>query len=474
MRYSNGSSGLSTRRENQIIMGRSFYILKAGTIVLACTLLTASTGTPQPGVDGTPPDILLITVDTLRADHLSIHGYGRETSPTIDRLMAGGAIFDQARTVEPLTAPALVSMLTSVPPHHHGATRNGLQMRSGLPSLPRSLAAAGYETAAVVGNWTLRNKLTRIGDHFQHYDLVLNRRRWFGLVRGEATAEDLNLRTLDFLESRASRTENRKPLFLWVHYVEPHAPYRLWRDDADSIGLPKRNLTKMDRYDSEIRFVDREIGELLDDLHNGGHLRDPIIVFTSDHGESLGEHNYWGHGRHLYESGLHIPMSITWNGHVEPMRLSAPALNIDLAPTLLSLAGLPVPDRFTGYDWAETLAGGGQQPLDRVTRYQAHKGAVITNHKSEMARRSGLLEVGMIHGWKKEVFRIGNNRRKLFDLANDPGETRNLSSREQEPTGLLVDWMESVYDELLAFEDMPPEILDPESIEQLKSLGYVD
>ena len=455
-------------------MGQSSRFLKAGAVVLACTLLSATSGAPGAGPEGTPPDILLITVDTLRADHLSVHGYDRKTSPNLDRLMNTGVIFDQARTVEPLTAPALISMLTSVPPHEHGATRNGLQMRSGLASLPKSLAAAGYETAAVLGNWTLRNKLTRMGEHFQHYDLVLNRRRWFGLVRGEATAEDLNERVLEFLESRRAGKKGRKPLFLWVHYVEPHAPYRLWRDDADSIGLPQNNLTKLDRYDSEIRFVDRQIGELLNSLRDGGHLRDPIIVFTSDHGENLGEHNYWGHGRFLHEQGLHIPMSITWDGHLKPRRIAAPALNTDLAPTLLRLAGLQVPDRFTGYDWAGVLSGHGDPPFTRVTRYQAHKGAVISNHGSEMARQSGLLEVGVIQGGDKEVFRIGNNRRRLYDLSKDPLETHNLSSGGEEPTGPLIGWMETIYDSLMAFEDLPPEALDEESIEQLKSLGYVD
>jgi arylsulfatase A-like enzyme len=474
MRYSVSDCGPSIRREMKSIMGHLSRFLKAGVAILACSLLTASTGGPQPGTDRSPPDILLISVDALRADHLSIHGYGRETSPTIDRLMASGAIFDQARTVEPLTAPALISMITSLPPHIHGATRNGLKMRGGLTSMPKILSMAGYETAAFLGNWTLKDKLTRMGEHFQHYDLVLNRKRWFGLMKGEATAEDLNARAFEYLEKRASVSGPRKPLFLWVHYVEPHAPYRLWRDEADQLGLPKNKLSKLDRYDTEIRFVDRRIGELLDGLASGRYLNDPIIVFTADHGESLGEHNYWGHGRNLYEPGLHIPMSITWNGHFSPVRLDEQAINTDLAPTLLHLAGIPVPKGFTGFNWAGVLVDGDDPPRDRITTYQAHKGAVISNSSSEMARRSGLLEVGMIRERDKELFRVGNNRRWQFDLAKDPGEIRNLSARDDSPTESLVDWMQLVYEGLLAFEDMPPETLDPESIEQLRSLGYID
>src|SRR6185295_11892589 len=113
------------------------------------------------------PNVLLLTVDTLRADRLSGLGYGRPTSPHIDRLLREGVSFRAARTVEPLTTPSLTSMLTSREPHSHGATRNGLRLRPGLASLPTLLRAAGYDTAAFVGNWTLRHKLSGLGEHFE-------------------------------------------------------------------------------------------------------------------------------------------------------------------------------------------------------------------------------------------------------------------------------------------------------------------
>ena len=138
-----------------------------------------------------PPNVLLITVDALRADRISAYGYERTTSPNIDRLIARGAKFTQARTVEPLTSPAMCSVFTSTYPHDNGATRNGLRMRPDLPSLPILLQSHGYRTAAVISNWTLKNKLSGLGEHFERYDEVMKRRRWFGLFNPEANAESM-------------------------------------------------------------------------------------------------------------------------------------------------------------------------------------------------------------------------------------------------------------------------------------------
>jgi arylsulfatase A-like enzyme len=419
------------------------------------------------------PNVVIVSVDTLRADHMSSYGYERETTPNIDDLIDRGVRFTRARTIEPLTSPALCSMLTSLDPHQHGASRNGLRMRSGLASLPKALQAHGYRTAAFVGNWTLRDKLSGIGEHFEQYEEVLTRRRWLGLVRSEATAEDLTERSLEWI-SRHRATSGAQPFLLWVHYVEPHAPYRLHREFVEQVGLRREsNYTAVERYDTEIAFVDHAIGELLRGLDRRGSLEQTVVVFVADHGESLGEHDYWGHGRHLYEPSLLIPMAIVWPERVEPRTVDSAALITDLAPTLLGLLGYPAPAGFVGYDWANVMSGA-EPPRDRVTHYQAHRGSVISRHDSDLARRSGLLEVGVIDGDVKEIFRIDKNRRRLFDLVSDPRESIGLSEPKQSPTEGLLTWMRAIYDGLSSFTDMPPEPLDEESIEQLRSLGYVD
>ena len=133
------------------------------------------------------PSIVVITVDALRADHVSSYGYSKSTSPNIDRLIAQGLRFERAWTPEPLTGPAMCSMVTGLEPHAHAATRNGLRMQTGLNSLPKTLSENGWKTAAFVGTWTLKNNLTLLGEHFETYGERLERKRWFGILNSEAT-----------------------------------------------------------------------------------------------------------------------------------------------------------------------------------------------------------------------------------------------------------------------------------------------
>jgi arylsulfatase A-like enzyme len=446
-------------------------------LILTGALVTA----PSPAApDGAPPaerpNILIVAIDTLRADRLSALGHERPTTPNLDRLIRGGANFARARTVEPLTNPAMCSVLTSLPPHAHGATRNGLRLRPGLPSLPKALGAAGYRTAAFVGNWTLRDKLSGLGEHFDLYEEVLTRARWFGFVRREATASDLTERTLQWVAEHVDKTPEQ-PFVAWVHYVEPHAPYVLQKDHVDVLGDRdgrKGDYTKEERYDTEIAYVDAAIGVLLDGVSKLSAPEKTLVLLLSDHGESLGEHGYWGHGRHLYEPGLRIPMALYWKGRLAPRTIEAPALNTDLAPTVLGLLGLRAPEPFTGYDWTAVLRDGSAAPAGRVTRFEAHKGAVISNHESDLARRNGLLEVGLVHHDVKEIFRLNRSRRYVFDLGDDPGETTPLDQAKSRPSEALDSWIRVVYDGLTSHEDMPVEPLDEESVAAMRSLGYVD
>jgi len=421
------------------------------------------------------PNVLIVTVDTLRADRLSAYGYARPTSPNIDRLIAAGVRFDEARTVEPLTGPSLVSMLTSQHPHQHGASRNGLRMRTGMASLPKALQARGFRTAAYVGNWTMRDKLCGLAEHFELYEEVLTRSRWWGFMRKEADANDLTDMAAEWLDGHA-RHEPSRPFLLWVHYVEPHAPYRAHAGFREALGLPARgDLAPGDRYDTEIAFVDAAIGRLLGHLDELRLAERTIVVFASDHGESLGEHGYWGHGRNLYEPTLRVPMSITWPGRLAPRAIDAPALLIDLAPTLLGLLDAERPSALAGFDWSAVFRGE-PAPTDRETHYQAHRGAVLSKHESDLARRSGLLQVGVIHRDTKEIFHVGKERREVFDLAADPAELEDLSPDTKEgPSEVALSWLREVQEALARADLAPPTTpLDDETAEMLRSLGYVD
>jgi len=447
------------------------------TLVLGL-LLAASLPLPlaaQPGAGGSDaeiPNVLLVTIDTLRTDRLSVYGYERPTSPRLDRLLARGARFTEARTVEPLTNPALSSMITSLYPHEHGGTRNGLRMRRGLSSLPKLLADRGYLTAAFVGNWTLKHRVSGLGEHFKTYREVITKRRWFGLFKGEANAADLTDQALAWLDKYGGR---RRPFLLWAHYVEPHAPYVFHEQYAERLGIDtsRGEPPKEDRYDTEIAFADEHVGRLVDAILGDPELaRRTIIVFAADHGESLGEHDYWGHGRNLHEPNLHIPFAVIWPGHIEPQVIDAPALLIDTAPTVLGLLGLEVPERFHGHDWSPHFRGEAEPPQERTTWFQAHKGAVLTAHEAENARSRGLLQVGLLAGGMKEILEVRSEDLLLFDLERDPEELRSLVIEKKEPSEELLTWFGQVEAGLDQAGRFPPPVLDEESVDQLKALGY--
>ncbi len=420
------------------------------------------------------PSVVVITVDALRADRLGGYGYSRDTSPHIDRLLAQGLRFERAWTPEPLTGPAMCSMITGLDPHVHAATRNGLRMKPGLNSLPKVLADNGWRTAAFVGTWTLKNNLTLLGEHFETYGERLDRRRWFGILNSEATCEDVTDDALDWL-SEERKNGPEKPFFLWVHYIEPHAPYRFHDDYADRLGINDDKLTKKDRYDTEIAAVDESIGRLLDGVRQAVDAEDLVVVITADHGESLGEHNYWGHGRYLYEPSLRIPLGIVWKGVIPPHTASSQATLLDLMPTLLELVGVEAPEGLPGSSWA-TTARGGADLEERTGCYQAHRGAVHGNaaRESDKKRSKGLLWVGVINGDIKEIIKVSRQVIQMYDFVADPGELETLVSADAKPSDALAACFARITESLGSLDKMAVQKLDDETVEQLKALGYLE
>jgi arylsulfatase A-like enzyme len=422
----------------------------------------------------TRPSIVVITVDALRADRLGSYGYSKATSPNIDRLISQGMRFERAWTPEPLTGPAMCSMVTGLEPHVHAATRNGVRMKPGLNSLPKILAENGWRTAAFVGTWTLKDNLTLLGEHFETYGERLERRRWFGILNSEATCEDVTDDALDWLgEERKKGPE--KPFFLWVHYIEPHAPYRFHGEYAQRLGINDDKLTKKDRYDTEIAAVDESIERLLTGVRQAVDDKDLLVVFTADHGESLGEHNYWGHGRYLYEPSLRIPLGIVWKGVIPPGTIHSQATLLDLMPTLLELVGIEAPADLPGASWAASLRGNGDLG-ERVGCYQAHRGAVHGDsaRDSDKKRSKGLLWVGVIDNDRKEMIKVSRQVIQLYDLEVDPQELDNLAPVDAIPSDDLAACLARVTEGLGSLDKLATEKLDAETVEKLRALGYLE
>lgn len=291
------------------------------------------------------PNVVLVTIDTLRADHLSCYGYSWKTSPYIDQLATEGTRFTRAYSVIPLTGPAHLSIFTSRYPHEHGARRNGLAISSDRPlaAFPQILRAHGYRTAGFVSAWPLTNRLTQIGAWFDHYDEELTRR--YQLFNSSRWAEDVNPRAIDWLKRNAG---GGKPFFLWLHYFDPHSPYEFREHFADlaknGSAAPAKIADaamreRVRNYDTEVAYTDWHLGKVLaaiDELK----LRDStLVIVTADHGESLGEHDYVGHGRHLYENIVHVPLIVRFPGKVKAGHtVDTPVSLLDIGPTVLDLA----------------------------------------------------------------------------------------------------------------------------------------
>ena len=331
--------------------------------------LAVGSGAEQGTPADSPPNLVLITVDTLRADHLSCYGYHLATSPNIDQLASEGVRFERAYSPIPLTGPSHISLFTSRFPQEHGARINGVAVAedSKWLFLPQILRKFGYRNAAFVSAWTLTDRLTQLGQWFDTYDQDLTRSHQ--VFHSSRFAEDVTPPAIEWL-----RGNRHRPFFLWVHYFDPHSPYH----PREEFASPKRNghpgnsadwadkeaQERINKYDSEVGYVDHHIGKLLAELDDL-ELRDSTIVaLTADHGESLGEHGYVGHGRRLFKGIVHIPLILRYPGTIPAGRVIPQAASLlDLTPTVLELAlgkgkAATLPVSFAGRSSASAVVGG--------------------------------------------------------------------------------------------------------------------
>jgi len=421
---------------------------------------------------------VIVSLDATRADHLSLYGYPLPTSPHLDRFAAQSIVFENARTVVPLTGPSHASLFTSRYPHGHGAFRNGIPLKDSWTPLAEHLRGNGYDTAAFVSGWTLRGKLCGLAQGFDVYDDRIPHR--YKLVNRERYAEETNEAVRTFLDARQP---SGKPLFLFVHYFDPHDPYRrqpeffpALKQAADTVPAPFPGKIRdtILNYDSEIAYMDRNLGILLDLLREKGILDDAVILILADHGESLGEHGYWGHGRRVYDQMMRIPLVVhaprQIPGH---RRIRQPVSTLDLLPTILSLADLPPPPgaSMQGRDLSGFLRRGDPLPPQRIY-FETFRGTIKRFTKFVF---KNLPKSPMLMGYEEDGFKYilspGDSSLEIYDLSGDPGEENNLAGRTPSPA--LVSHMTSWYHSGLHTGPVRAR-LSREEIEQMRSLGYID
>ncbi len=417
-----------------------------------------------------PPNIIIISVDTLRADHLGCYGYGRNTSPNIDSLVARGIQFLRASTNVPLTGPAFCSMLTSRYPHQTGATRNGIPMVETDQGLHKILKSHGYTTAAVLSNWPLKAHLSGLKPGFDLYDDDFFKKRWI-FMNDERDAVGVTDNAISWLEGNP-----RQPFFLWAHYSEPHAPYLFHRDfDFAKPGPRTEEEMRIDNYDSEIAYADREIGRLMDKIDSMGLPANSLIIFVADHGESLGEHDYVGHGRKLYEPCMNIPFSVAGQGVPAGVRERALVDIMDLAPTALAYAGIEPGKDMLGINLIPYIQK--QKPWPERTIYmETYSGALRMEELKEIVDTETPLWVGLRRDDTKVLYSLKYSRWERYNVAEDPRE-RHSTADVTDPAFLTVS------DELMAWYNRWEEeglamgrrdAMTDEDMKQLESLGYID
>jgi arylsulfatase A-like enzyme len=425
-------------------------------------------------------NIILITVDTLRADHLSAYGYPLPTSPNIDRLMADSIRFAHCFSLTPLTTPSFSTVLTSLPPYKHGAKRNGLSIYRNIKTFPYYLQRYGYITGAVISNWPLRKKLSHFHRDFNWYSHVFTKRRYLGVFNSEGSADAVNKKALPWLE----KNQNNK-FFLWVHFTEPHAPYVKHKGftfnyiDIKQGTYPKgTRMKKIARYDSEIAFTDNRVGRIIKKLKELGLYESSLIVFLSDHGESFGEHNYFKHGRRLYNSTAHVPLSIKLPGNRRKGEVNIqPVTLMDVAPTIFAALNMKRLEGMQGLD----LLAPEESLTKRLIMLETYGGTVHFRRKNQKYHlKIKPIRYALIKGNIKVIF---NYRKKSFESYNwldDPYESKRLTRSNHMDWGQLASQLQQKTRDVLQYIKLHKHFhlkgnsLSQKDFDALKSLGYIE
>jgi arylsulfatase A-like enzyme len=424
-------------------------------LLLALLAAHALTSSCLGRFDEAHDDVVLIVVDTLRADHLGIYGYDRGTSPRIDALARQATVFESAWSTAPWTLPSVMSMMTSRLPSSHRVENDGLKLGAGVPTLAETMKRAGYSTGAFVSHVYV-SSIFGFDRGFETFeDFGVSRPSYRPEARMEPAADRVTDAALAWLSH-----QGRKPVFLFVHYFDAHWPYEpperfraLYPDDYhgpldatyDSISkfqdarlsLPddyRRFL--IDRYDGEIRFVDEQIGRLLDGLAASGRGPRAFLVVTADHGEEFKDHGSIGHGRRLYEEVVRVPLimgRLSPKAGPPPARVTVPVSGIDLLPTIAEVAGAVPPPGVQGTSLvpllhAEPSGTAGAAPTAPPADRPLVSETIRLNAHLKAIRRGPL----------KLIQSMDENRAELYDLAADPRERDDLSQKRPEDRRALV------------------------------------
>ena len=421
--------------------------------------------------------IVLISIDTLRADHLGAYGHRRETSPNLDALAARGAVFEDTSTTAPWTLPAHVSMLTGLYPEQT-RVRTREVLGEDIPTIAETLLAAGYRTGGM-GNVSWLQPAFRLNRGFEKWKLL----------PADESRKGAAARITDFGMEFLEQNDGER-CFLFLHYFDVHSPYRSqsvferaflppdFRKTSKvtgatmQLGLAATNhgyvvFSEQERedleklYDAGILQLDDDLGRLFRFIDERFGFDDTLVIVTSDHGEGFFEHGKFSHGEDQYQEVLHVPLILRGGSVPASVRINGPTSIVDIAPTILAAAGVAPRGTVPGVDLARYWDAPALARDERVFYSQSAPGP--DKDVIRMARRGDL----------KLITNSENGRRELYDLAADPAERNDLSQVRPE----LVDEFLALMDRFFVHPDAAQANtleLDPETVERLRKLGYVE
>ena len=407
-------------------------------------------GTADRGTGDGPPNLLLITVDTLRADRIGAYGHGPAATPAMDRLAAEGTRMDQALSHVPMTLPSHASMMTGRLPIHTGVRNNGTYvLAEDELTLAEQLSNRGYVTGAALSAFVLLKKFG-LAQGFSTYDDSLAQDEILRALDTEIPADRVLAKWRQWLKQHPPGS---KPFFYWAHFYDPHLPYappEPYRSELD------------DPYDGEVAFVDAQIGEMLVDLEQLGLLDSTLIVLTSDHGEAFGEHGEQGHGLTAYHHVLRVPLILAGPGVEAGSVVGSRVGLVDLKPTLLDLLGLASePVSMDGTSFVSLIDGQTEDAARRV-----YFETLLGQEDRNWAPLTGL------YSGDRKLISVPHP--ELYDLEHDPREERNLVSAERRTYHRLD---QELRDLLLGAAGPSGgggrRELSDEDAQKLESLGYV-
>jgi choline-sulfatase len=446
-------------------------------------------GAPVLGQASDRPPVVLITIDTLRADHLGFAGYPLAVSPTLDRLARAGTWFPRCYSHSSTTGASQTTIFTSRLPPEHGVLANRGRFPK-MPTLMSALEQTGYETAAFVSSVVLGRQLG-IDAQFDHFDDQFTRREANRTSRAERPAGDTLAAALRFLAGRQSP----RPVFVWVHLIDPHGPYvppvepdrfvgnSLYARERRALAIGEDDFARLKipfyqalgeatdsafyraRYDAEIRYADDELGQFVEGLEKLGLWSRALVSVIADHGETLdepGRERFFSHSVVAYEEVVHVPWIVrepAGQHRLDRVKRERPVTSLDFAPTLLSLLGIAAPSTFRGRD----LLKASLPPDLPIVSYGAYGTDLLEREiGTQFTLRAGR--------WRYVVASKGG-REELFDQQRDPHGLLDVADRNRDVLARMRREMAPVLASRGKQEKPPP--LLPDQAERMRSLGYV-